>query len=744
MFAGASHLVLKFDSRCSTERGRDLLQLRNSEGAPVCGVLSGPPHAWPKEPLVVAGDRISFEFRAESQQQSQWGYRCLVTALNLGPIEPPQDRPFQWLVDVQKSLSQLLGVVLKALACGRTPTSSESSTSKWLTSPLFRSGVESGAELNVNALPKSLGSFLESLIAGDKTHLAVRFHSKLLAGLPFHGSDLLGGSIVDRTIRLFLVVLLRHLGLADAVAAVAKGWEDSHEAAPRSDLVEPLLGAWDMCKKMRQWIVSERQRAQLEFAERSGRLKEEGRSEIEIAELLKEEEKSLTYASICELLNERCMFLLQARPSHWMKFLTNANSLDVSSLDSSTSSKLMLSLSVSEMRRLARINSSETQQQRNIELWKSVFRTWNTLSDWMSHRREHGSDSKETSRDEQDGDSGHSLADLLVMFIQSPIPLSVFRKHLDAQQQRAKNRLCAISTFNEMMSRLRSATARLGLLQMWGCPFRVHSPFKGWPAVGHWRSSIESCGPQLEARIQKVYSDMFVHLVSLLGGNGASCSTSVHEGAGVRELALNALSCEVRSCDHQMLLDCGVVPLLCALEKKSSSNDTAASVAFNLFALSLCSFREKHMPSPADSATENAAIILPERKLQAQVASHVWDQVDASLHSLSNITSEAHLLKETGGESERVFDRYIMVEQFVFDHLSLLASLSYSPSPLTEESRLPLLSLAYAIGSPRLQKLVVSLWRSVLPLYDCNDRRLRLDWEKDTLPLDFLWQEIGR
>ena len=84
---GADYLSLEFDQRCSTERGRDVLDVLNEEGGMLAS-LEGDLGAWPATPLIVPGSTVVLKFHAESANLSmKFGYRIVVRGMQF-PTPP--------------------------------------------------------------------------------------------------------------------------------------------------------------------------------------------------------------------------------------------------------------------------------------------------------------------------------------------------------------------------------------------------------------------------------------------------------------------------------------------------------------------------------------------------------------------------------------------------------------------------------------------------------------------------------
>ena len=88
---GADYLSLDFDPRCSTERGRDILDVLNANHELVTS-LDGDHQQWPQTPLVVPGSSVVLKFHAESVTPTmRFGYRITVRGMTF-PTPPPAQR----------------------------------------------------------------------------------------------------------------------------------------------------------------------------------------------------------------------------------------------------------------------------------------------------------------------------------------------------------------------------------------------------------------------------------------------------------------------------------------------------------------------------------------------------------------------------------------------------------------------------------------------------------------------------
>ena len=81
----ATHIIVHFDTRCATTRNRDYLELYSADGTPI-RELHGDGQHWPKRPICVNGDRVTFRFRSDAvvnNEATKYGYKAYVTGIRL-------------------------------------------------------------------------------------------------------------------------------------------------------------------------------------------------------------------------------------------------------------------------------------------------------------------------------------------------------------------------------------------------------------------------------------------------------------------------------------------------------------------------------------------------------------------------------------------------------------------------------------------------------------------------------------
>jgi len=92
--------------------------------------------------------------------------------------------------------------------------------------------------------------FLQDLVGGTSGTGAVKVDEAMRKQLKAQPSDRMGGDVVKRTVRLFLAVLLKHLGLVDKARLLAD--------QPSTALTNELLDVWKRGQSFHTWIVTSR------------------------------------------------------------------------------------------------------------------------------------------------------------------------------------------------------------------------------------------------------------------------------------------------------------------------------------------------------------------------------------------------------------------------------------------------------------------------------------------------------
>ncbi|ETO05665.1 hypothetical protein RFI_31729 [Reticulomyxa filosa] len=556
---GANYLVLQFDERCNTERGQDYLQLCLTDGTPICSELHGPPNEWNSAPLIIPHNEIIFRFTSGlSGQQSQnyWGYACLVTGIKFGHY-PNHSAMF----DLLHTTANAVGRSLRSLMVGREPNDLEKAHSKWLESPLFSKGREmqlseekseqgkddskererreqegaSGKDKSVedkspqsHLKPKISGdipsspswspvvshqSFLEDLAVMKTDSKAADFARKMFDQLKKEATDRMGGKVVDQTISYAIAALLKHLGLVEIARKFASGSDSTTPPSQtQNQWNQKLLFVFKLAKRLRQWIINEKQSLQQNYERMVVEAKEKG-DELSGAQM-KEMEDKATYEGLCHEMIEKAKFLLSIRPycRMYMEGITSDEELP----------DFSFAVQISKLQSLERHASSTKSE---LDSWKAAFSTWQTLNSMLFYKKQR----KENQSHQM------SLPDLLVTFLQSSTPLQTFLRFIETHQTRGLLRsntlhklleLTDLREDTEMKAKdralggkrrksLRSLSAKVIVLREWCCPLREFGDKDG-PKTDHFLSHIESCGETIERSVRKNWEalyDYFTHLI---------------------------------------------------------------------------------------------------------------------------------------------------------------------------------------------------------------------------------------
>ncbi|GAB5369199.1 hypothetical protein AAMO2058_001385000, partial [Amorphochlora amoebiformis] len=474
---GATHLSLEFDPRCSTEHRRDFLTITTPNGVTVCDDLHGRPDQWPDVPIIVPGDTAIFTFRADSFNH-YFGYRCLVSGLYLGDEkagsggrgsarggkeerkrekgrgggkkkgkaretkegdededgeaesdsadrEPSKPSPLR-LLDLSRTCAHVLGRCLRALSVGTQVTTAERKAHKWLASPLFAGGPEA-----TDAKTKKSGSptedfRLEDLVENREGSLAAKVHTKMKSLLPKKIHDRLGGEVVQHTLRQFIAIVLKHLGLLPIAEDFAIELESKAKDPQQAISREKLRMVWARGQEFHLLISSEYSKNKMAFFAREEKMKETKEQWDE--EELKEAKARLTWEGFCKSLDDRCKLLLGQNPFF---------------MASEATRRLLVSPP-----RLTRVSSAYKPGDKDSAVHTSLTSLYSAFDVVQSSK----SKLDAPTREEQQS-AFRELTDLVTQFATSPHPA-----------------LC-----------LQSAV--VGLMNAWGTPFRQYSAYARSEAV---------------------------------------------------------------------------------------------------------------------------------------------------------------------------------------------------------------------------------------------------------------------
>lgn len=189
-FPGASHVCLTFDPRCSTEAGQDTLQLLNNKGEPFRPPLNGKPESWPKNPVIVQGDSVTFIFQATGFT-TYWGYRCIASPFYLQPANILNHGAVEttWLYELERIFAGISKSLLVKSVSFKTDDA-EKEVQAWLDSPLFRGGLwQQNTEEQIK--------FIDDFVKGTAGSPAQSLWMKVEKSLPAANAtiDRMGGEV---------------------------------------------------------------------------------------------------------------------------------------------------------------------------------------------------------------------------------------------------------------------------------------------------------------------------------------------------------------------------------------------------------------------------------------------------------------------------------------------------------------------------------------------------------------------
>eukprot|EP01117_Protostelium_nocturnum_P005214 TRINITY_DN1898_c0_g1_i2.p1 TRINITY_DN1898_c0_g1~~TRINITY_DN1898_c0_g1_i2.p1 ORF type:complete len:1177 (+),score=320.88 TRINITY_DN1898_c0_g1_i2:85-3531(+) len=287
-FKGASHIVVTFDPRCSTEQGQDFLQLFKDQQKlqPFLVPYSGKPELWPKGPILMEGDSVLFSFSSESFS-SRWGYRCFASPLYLhsaSNLLSGQSASGSWLYYLEKAIGTVLRYSLMHEFLD-TADKEEKENELWLDSVLFRGVIQ-------QENPKS-DSFVKDFIRLKQNSEAHLFAMRIEKLLPSANSvmEKMGGEPIDVAVRAYIITVIKHSGLLPSLIT-------SGNPIDESAIVNIFLEG----RKLRQWVASER-REKLQAQDQM----EEGNKKLE--------EEDFSYERFGKDILEKMELLLQFSPS---------------------------------------------------------------------------------------------------------------------------------------------------------------------------------------------------------------------------------------------------------------------------------------------------------------------------------------------------------------------------------------------------------------------------------------------
>ena len=286
---GSDHLVVTFDSRCSTNPQYDSLEVELFDGSKFMFSGHGNPGSrggrgesgnWPAGAIVFRGSSARFTFTTGSYTNHLWGWRCIVRGVcsieaseaslrNKGASSPfvAQHRSFTY--ELQRTLVSVEGRCLRAQFSGPVVNAEERACGIQLNTSLFRKGIS-------EALPSSIirsdgiHPFVWQLmrVAEDDSSLntALSFH-EMMQGKATKKIQLKRlrktGSMFARVAALTAAALLHHSprALCDEAEALANATVEkkSTTTTTTTDASAALQQLWKMNARVMKSVLAQRQ-----------------------------------------------------------------------------------------------------------------------------------------------------------------------------------------------------------------------------------------------------------------------------------------------------------------------------------------------------------------------------------------------------------------------------------------------------------------------------------------------------
>jgi len=583
----------------------------------------------------------------------------------------------------------------------------ETKAHKFLESPFLKNGFEKGIKIGLtsdsllSSTYENLSPSILSLVSGDEKWKALE--KELSFGSQFHGSDMLGGQVVSDTVRLLAAVFVKHLGLESLLDQLLFTQVLSDKS--RKEFINHLKPAWLIAKRFRQWIISERQRYQLEFSELESRVKR--------GDVLTEAEQStfatlerrVTYEGICSDVTDKLLLLFAS------KGLGNKNFSE--KILESSSPRLDIAVDLSEMKSLVRINSSDSRRQ-SLQEYRSVLETWRTLQKFFALKNR-------MKNQEQPVSLQDSLPDLIISLAQSDCSLADVWNALNSQNERAISRSAACEGLLNLLSLDVPSSLIIETLSLWNNPFREFSIPRSRFSLGHFCRNTDAVLPEFHSALKDSFWSLFRLFL-----NGKE---SAEKLLFTRFLLVNACGCEFYPEDEDLLISCKVVEKLSLdfriSESKDMNHDASALLRFSESLLSE-HFIASLVPSiTADPLTPGAL----RRQISEIESSGVLrlDLLNAIISEFRRSFDQYFELKVRALKNEMALpedkispeDSAFSCEAKCYAQILMLASISgsfFSTKHLSTPQFFSTIFQAFQIGSTRIQEVSLSLLLRLMPL----------------------------
>jgi len=685
-------------------------------------------------------------------------------SVELGPDNPPM----RWLVDLARTTSHTLGRCLRSLSVGAPVELMEKRAHRWLASPLFAGEAEFKSGAGESGDPADVN--LSDLIENRKGTTAANLHAhmKKLVGRKMH--DVLGGEVVQKTVRSFIAVLLKHLGLVSVAEEYAHDMglvADSKKPGPQSNILKDpvfvmmqnkLQSIWTCAQNFHLTISTGYSAHKMAFFAREEKMKETKEQWDE--EELKEQKVKLTWEGFVGSINDRCRLLLSQQP-----FFEASNSVRA----------LLMTPP-----RLTRV-SSAYKPSTGGSVHKSLTSLYSAFDVVNSSSRDGLDDNGEAPTVDEQQEAVEQLTDIVMQFLSAPNPVSEFKRMRKIHQDRARHRANSVRILRTALETVKVPSCCSGVLASWGTPFRQYSAYprseveKLAPRGSHYLRNVESSGPKLITAIHDEVTSLYRFLAEIIRGKVKkrfAGADSIMCNRQLQALAIDAWAVDLLPHDHMFILKTGILESLETLSGKgkefkegksrvpSADTERVAHMAQAAIKL-LCTNILDCGPTVGSDSTQSAL-----NKLQVKVLEGALNDVEVGLKELGRLgkrlssvqLTRLHLghnfcvkpktveekvlsdvLKQSMGEAaggrfnvvegggrgsdsqSLLAQEYIETEERTFQALSLScttlggfasrAGLTF----LTSRSALAQMMATLRVGTLRMQRLVLRSLRVLLP-----------------------------
>ncbi len=424
---------------------------------PILTPFSGKSDNWPKVPIIVPGDQVFFYFHSDPFM-TYWGYRCLVTGLNL-------DSSNVWIYDLERTVGWLLRRCMKTALVGHS-TEQEKEHEQLLDSQLFRGGIQESTE--------SEATFVENFIENKEGTLAHSLLSYMEKNKVVSNPtiDRIGGQPVSIAIRAFMITLIKHLGMLPAVMQSERTEETEQQ----------LCKIWNEGKKLRTWIGAERRRILLEQEaskeEEEGVKSTKGQSESS--------DTSSSYEYLSNVIINKMRFLLRLSPAS-----SYVSSFEIPA-DTFTELKA---------RKRGRTNLRASQES-SLQSWKELFTTWRAVQHNMGSHK-----GKKESKHED------SIPEVISLFIKKGISVDSVQSLLACRVARALTRTIALSTCHDILTTIRFNSVKQDISSIVGSSIRS---LQDSESSGHYLCNVKGSTLTSESTLRKAFFRLYNTFVFLL------------------------------------------------------------------------------------------------------------------------------------------------------------------------------------------------------------------------------------